>query len=119
MDTILLVDDDEQMLYLTEVLLTEAGYRVFKAVDGVDAQDFLSQTKEEISTIVLDWSMPRMSGIELLAWIKERQALEQIPVVMLTGMASPDHIRQGIDAGAFYYLVKPADSRLVHSPSAL
>ncbi|MGH2568089.1 MAG: response regulator, partial [Bacteroidota bacterium] len=115
MDTILLVDDDEQMLYLTEVLLTEAGYRVFKAVDGVEAQEFLSQTKEEIATIVLDWSMPRLSGIELLGWIKEQRAMDQIPVVMLTGMASPDYIRQGIDGGAFYYLVKPADSKLVRS----
>lgn len=115
MDTILLVDDDVPMLMLTEAFLSDEGYRVLKASDGAEAQEFLSTTKEEIATIILDWSMPRMSGIELLQWLKTQSSLEHIPVVMLTAMASPDHIRQGIDAGAFYYLVKPADPKLIRS----
>lgn len=115
MDTILVVDDDAQMLLLTEAFLSDEGYRVLKATDGAEAQEFLSTTKEEIATIILDWSMPRMNGIELLQWMKTQSSLEQIPVVMLTAMASPDHIRQGIDAGAFYYLVKPADPKLIRS----
>ncbi|HXG38145.1 MAG TPA: response regulator [Bacteroidota bacterium] len=115
MDTILLVDDDPQMLMLTETFLSDEGYRVLKASDGAEAQEFLSTTKEEIATIILDWSMPRMNGIELLQWMKTQSAFEQIPVVMLTAMASSDHIRQGIEAGAFYYLVKPADPKLIRS----
>lgn len=103
------------MLMLTEAFLSDEGYRVLKASDGAEAQEFLSTTKEEIATIILDWSMPRMSGIELLQWLKTQSSLEHIPVVMLTAMASPDHIRQGIDAGAFYYLVKPADPKLIRS----
>lgn len=115
MDTILLVDDDPQMLMLTEAFLSDEGYRVLKASDGAEAQEFLSITKEEIAAIILDWSMPRMNGIELLQWMKTQSSFEQIPVVMLTAMASPDHIRQGIEAGAFYYLVKPADAKLIRS----
>lgn len=115
MDTILLVDDDVQMLYLTEAFLKDEGYHVIKASDGAEAQELLGTTSEEISTIVLDWTMPRMNGIELLRWMKQQPTLEQIPVVMLTAMASPEHIRQGIDAGAFYYLVKPADSKVIRS----
>lgn len=115
MDTILLVDDDPQMLMLTETFLSDEGYRVLKASDGAEAQELLSTTKEEIATIILDWSMPRMNGIELLQWMKTQSAFEQIPVVMLTAMASSDHIRQGIEAGAFYYLVKPADPKLIRS----
>ncbi len=114
-DTVLLVDDDEQMLYLNEAFLSAEGYRVLKASDGDEAQELLRNTTEEIATIVLDWTMPRMSGIDLLKWVKQQPNLEQIPVVMFTGMANPENIRQGIDAGAFYYLVKPADSKLMHS----
>ncbi|HEY5615443.1 MAG TPA: response regulator [Bacteroidota bacterium] len=115
MDTILLVDDDLSMLYLTETFLKDSGYRVITAKDGLEAQEFLSTTKEEIATIVLDWTMPGMTGIEVLKWLKQQEKLEHIPVVMLTGMASPEHIRQGIEEGAFYYLVKPADTKIITS----
>ena len=115
MDTLLVVDDDSNMLFLTENLLKDAGYTVLTAKDGLEAQEVLTKTKEDIVTAVLDWSMPGMTGIEVLQWMKQQPHLEHIPVVMLTGMASPDHIRQGIEEGAFYYLVKPADSKLIKS----
>jgi DNA-binding response OmpR family regulator len=51
----------------------------------------------------------------LLSWIKAQPALEDIPVVMQTAMDSTEQIRQGIDAGAFYYLTKPFDKALLHS----
>jgi CheY-like chemotaxis protein/anti-sigma regulatory factor (Ser/Thr protein kinase) len=115
MDKILLVDDDVQMLMLMEALLSDGGYRILKASDGVEAQELLSGTQETIATIILDWSMPRMNGIEFLQWMKAESSIAHIPVVMLTAMTSPDHIRKGIDAGAFYYLLKPADPKLIRS----
>ncbi|HEY4611758.1 MAG TPA: response regulator [Bacteroidota bacterium] len=115
MDTILLVDDDLQMLYLTETFLKDAGYRVLTANDGEEGRNLLATTKEEIATIILDWTMPGMSGIDVLRWTKQQPNLERIPVVMLTGMASPEHIRRGIEEGAYYYLVKPADAKLILS----
>ncbi|MCI0707999.1 MAG: response regulator [Ignavibacteriae bacterium] len=115
MNTILLVDDDVQMLYLTGNFLKDSGYRVLKARDGLEAQEVITAAKSELATILLDWSMPGMSGIEVLKWLKQQPELEHIPVVMLTGMAGPEHIRQGIEEGAFYYLIKPADAKLIKS----
>jgi DNA-binding response OmpR family regulator/anti-sigma regulatory factor (Ser/Thr protein kinase) len=115
LNAVLLVDDDPQMLLLNEAVLLEEGYRVLKATDGAEAQTLLSASADGIAAVLLDWSMPRMNGIELLQWMKTQPTLEHIPVVMLTGMASSEHIRQGIEAGAFYYLVKPSESRLIRS----
>jgi DNA-binding response OmpR family regulator len=115
MDCVLLADDDREMLMLNEMLLLDAGYGVFTAPDGAEARDFLRKTKEPISAMVLDWMMPGMTGIELLKWIKQQPSLQQIPVVMFTGRANAESIREGIDAGAFYYLVKPADPKVIRS----
>ncbi len=103
------------MLMLNEAVLSEAGYRVLKAADGEEAQAFLETTKEEISAMILDWIMPGISGIDLLKWIKQQPSLQEIPVVMFTGRANAESIREGIDAGAFYYLVKPADQKVIRS----
>jgi CheY-like chemotaxis protein len=59
--------------------------------------------------------MPKISGIELLRWIKDRAELENIPVVMQTGMGTAENIREGIEAGAYYYLVKPVIPELLES----
>ena len=48
-----------------------------------------------------------MSGIELLRWIREQPTFESIQVIMQTGMDKPENIKEGIDAGAYYYLTKP------------
>jgi DNA-binding response OmpR family regulator len=107
MDTILVVDDEPNLVLIVKRILEEEGFQVWSAGDGKEAQDFLLSGKEQISTIVLDWSMPKMTGIELLKWIKDQTGFEHIPVVMQTALSTPSHIRQGIEAGAFYYLTKP------------
>jgi DNA-binding response OmpR family regulator len=56
-----------------------------------------------------------MSGIELLRWMKEQPHIEHIPVIMLTALDDPERIKEGIDAGAFYYLIKPFQRSLLQS----
>ena len=114
-ETILAVDDDPGILLVIRTVLEGAGYRVFTAADGEEARARLDQCPERFSTILLDWEMPRLTGIDLLGWIKEQRALHDIPVVMATAMDSPDQIRAGIDAGAFYYLTKPFEPSVLLS----
>ena len=115
MDTILIVDDEPQMLGLLEVILGAEGYHIETALDGTEAQSMIGQGGRKYSAILLDWVMPGMSGIELLRWIKEQPRFEFLPVIMHTAMTQPSRIREGIEAGAFYYLTKPTDHSVILS----
>jgi len=115
MDSILIIDDDPGALLLIKTILANEDYRLVTAADGEEGRLLLEKEPDRFLAIVLDWDMPRMNGIELLGWIKSQPALEDIPVVMQTAMDSSEQIRQGIDAGAFYYLTKPFDRDLLHS----
>jgi DNA-binding response OmpR family regulator len=115
MDTVLIVDDDAAMCLLIERMLEEDEYVVLTARDGVEAQSMLRSSKENVSSILLDWQMPRMDGIEFLKWVKKESAYEQIPVIMETSMVMPENVMEGIDAGAFYYLTKPIDEKVLRS----
>jgi DNA-binding response OmpR family regulator len=115
MDTILIIDDEPNLVMLTRGILEDEGFQVWSASDGKEGQELLLSGKEQISAVVLDWTMPRMSGIELLRWIKTRHELEHIPVVMQTALSTPSHIREGIEAGAFYYLTKPTHREVLRT----
>ena len=52
--------------------------------------------------------MPNMDGMQVLGKVKSHPNLKALPVVMLTAATAPDEVREGIDAGAYYYLAKPA-----------
>jgi hypothetical protein len=56
-----------------------------------------------------------MTGIDLLRWMKQSESTSGIPVIMQTVMDSPAHVKEGIDAGAFYFLSKPADPHILRS----
>lgn len=114
-DTVLIVDDDPTLCLVLETLLQKDGLSVLVARDGIEAQKTAKQSEKEISAIVLDWIMPRMSGIDFLRWIKGQPVLEHIPVVMHTVHTDAQQVQEGIEAGAYYYLPKPAPKEVVHS----
>ena len=114
-DTVLIVDDEQALRSVLARMLIEEGCSVLTAADGTDAQAILQANPEPISVVILDWMMPQMSGIELLRWMKKQARIEHIPVIMLTALDDPERIKEGIDAGAFYYLVKPFQRKLLQS----
>lgn len=105
--TILLVDDDALCIKLISPLLINAGYNLLTAGNAKEAQLILERNNEQIAVVLLDWEMPEMNGIQLLRWIREQPKFETIQVIMQTGMDQPENIKEGIDAGAYYYLTKP------------
>ncbi len=115
MDTILIVDDDAALRLVTEFMLKQDGYKSLKAENGSEAQSILTSAGNDVSAILLDWQMPVMNGIEFLAWIKSEPSYADIPVIMATSMTSPENIKEGIEAGAFYYLTKPVDGVVLRS----
>lgn len=112
--TILAVDDDPVALIMIESLLQTLGYQTRTASSGEEALLLLSQGLG-IRTVLLDREMPGLDGIGVVRKLKSNRFLARIPVVMVTGADDPDEIREGIDAGVFYYLEKPVDARILSS----
>lgn len=103
--TILVADDNLEMLKFLEKKLIEAGYKVIKATDGKDAIDLLHN--EYVDIVVSDVMMPEVDGIELLQHIKSDISSSHIPVILLTAKTRMEDKLQGLDSGADAYIEKP------------
>jgi two-component system chemotaxis sensor kinase CheA len=101
---LLIADDSFTTRELMRSILHSAGYDVATAVDGVDALDKLQARPYDL--VVSDVEMPRMNGFELTASIRRELGLKDLPVIIVTSLASDDHKRQGLEAGAQAYIVK-------------
>jgi two-component system chemotaxis sensor kinase CheA len=101
---ILVVDDSITTRIMEKHLLEMAGYQVRMAVDGVEAWDIL-QT-EACDLVLLDVEMPRMNGFALTAQIRADRTLADLPVILVTALASREDQERGIEVGANAYIVK-------------
>ncbi|NET90822.1 MAG: response regulator transcription factor [Kamptonema sp. SIO1D9] len=102
---ILLVEDEEDLgLAIKQVLLSEK-YVVDWVVDGLDAWDYLENQWTDYTVAIIDWLLPKLSGLELCQRLRQRQ--NPLPVLMLTALGQPKDRVTGLDAGADDYLVKP------------
>lgn len=99
---ILIVDDDQKIVELIEIYLTNEGYTVFKAYDGEEA--LASIEKNGIDLMILDVMMPKLDGLEVCKQVRRRS---QIPILMLSAKAEDMDKIIGIITGADDYLVKP------------
>ncbi|MCI4625958.1 MAG: response regulator [Candidatus Magnetoovum sp. WYHC-5] len=104
--TILLVEDTITTRTLEKRILESAGYNVVTAVDGVDALAKLRV--QSYDAIVSDIQMPNMDGLTLTAKIRQQEKFKELPIVLVTAMASENDKKQGIKAGANAYITKPA-----------
>jgi len=112
---LLLVDDDRIMRTVLREALQYHGYNVHIVKSGEEALETLNAESGNIDAVVLDREMPGLNGLEVVAKMKANPLLAAIPIIMLTGTGDPEKIQEGIDAGVFYYLVKPADNTLLRS----
>jgi len=119
---LLVVDDEELNLeILLEYFDGEPGFTLETATDGETAWAMLQDETKTFDLILLDRMMPRLDGIGLLRRIKAIPRLAIIPVVLQTAAGSAEQIREGMEAGAYYYLTKPyrRDALLAISHAAL
>ena len=107
--TILAVDDESLTLQMITDLLEDAGFEVVNAVNGKQAVDIVMAEPERFDALVVDRNMPEMGGLDVLKFLREHDATASIPVILQTAASSPEETREGIEAGAFYYITKPYD----------
>jgi DNA-binding response OmpR family regulator len=103
---VLLVDDEKEFVEALSERLTVRGYDVTTSLSGEDAVE--SVTHFNFDAVILDVSMPGMSGVEALRQIKRIKPLTE--VIMLTGHATVDTAIEGMKLGALDYLIKPCET---------
>jgi len=109
MSTIVVVDDDADILGLLEYKLTAAGHQVTAEADGEAGLAAIQEVRPEL--VVLDWMMPRMTGIEVCLELRKDPELAKIPVLFLTAKAQESDVQRGFAAGGNDYVVKPFSPR--------
>jgi two-component system chemotaxis response regulator CheY len=107
MTRILTVDDSPSMRDMVRIALSGAGFEVTQATDGEEA---LQLAREHSFDLILsDVNMPRMNGIDLIRALRAENAYRHTPILMLTTDGSADSKREGKEAGATGWIVKPFD----------
>lgn len=112
--TVLAVDDDHANLQVIRSVLAQEPYRIITAANGGQALELVEQHRD-IDLVILDVMMPRMSGYEVCARIRERYSLFELPVLLVTVKNEPEDLMSGFAAGANDYLVKPFFSHELRS----
>jgi len=109
--SILLVDDDEDYLFLLRRILIDAGYTVDMCKDGLEGLNriFGPGHSRLPSLIVLDIRMPNIHGIDFLKIIRRNMTTREIPVIVVSALGQEVQIQEGTNAGANAYFVKPFD----------
>lgn len=84
------------------------------AEDGQEAWEIITNDPDGYDLVLLDKNMPRLDGIALLKQVRADVRLTDLAVVMLTGAGRPEDVAEGLAAGAYYYLTKPASQEVLH-----
>jgi CheY-like chemotaxis protein len=114
---VLHIDDDSNDTVLLQAAARKAGsnFTLFNVSDGEHAMAYLSGTEPYAdrslyplpALILLDLKMPRLTGFEILKWIRDQPHLSKIPVLVLSGSQMQDDMKQAYAGGANSYFIKP------------
>ena len=103
--TIMIVDDSLSVRKSLSLLVEEEGYDTILAKDGQEAVELLNESKPDV--MLVDMEMPRMNGLELTAYVRNSQSLQNMPLFMITSRTTKKHRDMAKEAGVTDYLTKP------------
>jgi len=102
---ILVVEDEESLATLLQYNLEKENYLVRLSADGEEA--LLTIEEKQPDLIILDWMLPKVSGIEVCRRLRQRASTRNLPIIMLTARGEESDRIRGLDTGADDYVVKP------------
>lgn len=109
MSKILVVDDDSDICELITFKLEIMGHEVVTEHDG---EGGLAAARSELpDVVVLDWMMPRLTGLEVCVALRDDPVMARVPIILLTAKAQEADVQRGFSAGADDYIVKPFSPR--------
>jgi len=104
--TVLVVDDFATMRRIVRNILRDLEFKkILEAEDGTAAVDILKTQKVDL--IISDWNMPKMTGLELLKWVRSNEDTKDIPFLMVTAEAQKENVIEAVKAKVSNYIVKP------------
>lgn len=106
-ERVLIVDDEELNLLIIQEFLQQENLSLEVFSDPLAAWAALQKAEAPFDLVILDRMMPNLDGMEFLRRMKREARFRDIPVIMQTAASSPDQVREGLEAGAYYYLTKP------------
>jgi two-component system phosphate regulon response regulator PhoB len=110
-ETILVVDDEEDILELVRFTLSREGFTILCAASGEEAWDLLKT--QRVHLLVLDLMLPGMDGLALARRIKSEPSTQAVPIVMLSAKGEEADIVTGLELGADDYVTKPFSPRIL------
>ena len=102
---VLVVEDEDALSALLQYNLDKEGYRVTVAADGEEALMLVDERLPDL--VVLDWMLPKVSGVEVCRRLRARPETRNLPIIMLTARGEESDRIRGLDTGADDYVVKP------------
>ena len=103
----LIIEDNENNMYLTSFLLANGGHEVIQAFDGQDGVDRARELIPDL--ILLDIQLPKMNGYDVARSLRSDPALKSIPIIAITSYAMPGDREKALEAGCNGYIKKPID----------
>ncbi|MCL2069962.1 MAG: response regulator [Treponema sp.] len=112
MKTVLVVDDSRIMRNIVKNYFSEQKIpcQYVEAEDGVDALEQLM--KNPIDLILLDWNMPKLSGIDFLKKVRASAKYANLPIIMVTSESAKYNVIEALKLGASDYIIKPINGKL-------
>ena len=110
-DTVLIVEDEENLRDLLRIMLEESGIKVLEAVDGIGAVEIFTAHKDEIGIVLTDLGLPRLGGWE--AFLKMREMNPELKGILASGFFNPDVRTEIIKSGAKDFIQKPYNSEQI------
>lgn len=104
MAKILIIEDDPFLLKLYKEILGDTGFEVEESIDGETGLRKVKDSKPDL--ILLDIMLPKMNGLDVLEKLKEGQSTREIPVIVITNLASEEDKKRAMDLGAIRYMIK-------------
>ena len=107
--TLLIVDDEPNILLSLEFLMKREGYQVHLARDGVEALEAIAAQRPDL--VLLDVMMPRKTGFEVCQEVRANEALKSTRILMLTAKGRDTDVAKGLALGADAYMTKPFSTK--------
>lgn len=109
--TLLIVEDNLEFRELLRIILAKAGYRVLTAPNGLVG--FEMARRERPDMVLLDLQMPQMDGYQTCRAIRAEPGIERTPIILISVLANPKDVIEGLKLGADDYINKPFDTQEV------
>ncbi len=103
--TVMIVEDEASLVTMLRYNLEKEGYNVTEASDGEEAVTVADETPPD--AVILDWMLPRMSGIEVCRQLRRKSETRTVPIIMLTARSEETDKVRGLNVGADDYMTKP------------